>query len=164
MTRKQRQWLSYLAIIIVIIFIALNCIGCSGLSYRPYNRKPLTIADPNTTILFDKMDAFAESIKPFTLTVEKIITTPVVDSFLPKPVKNAIYFVGANLIAGAGWYLNKRKNLFKSGFNELAMANELFHTNGDNSKEMLDAESRAINPPTLKLMKAEGYRRRVIDS
>lgn len=138
--------------------------GCgSGLQFRPQEQKPFAITNPNTAKIFERIDAVAESVKPLTVAVEKFIESPVVDAIIPPPIRQGLNLAGVSLIALATWYLNSRKNLFKNGFNELAMANEWYYTNGGDSKVMMDAESRAINPPTIKLMRKEGYRTRIIN-
>lgn len=146
-------------IVLINAIILLTVSGCgSGLQWRPQEQKPFVITDPNVAIAFERIDAVAESIKPITEHIEKIINTPVIDAVIPKPVKQGLYFAGANLIAFAGWYLNSRKNLFKNGFNELAEADELFLAETiTGNKDFDTAAKQIIKAPTRRLLKRQGF-------
>lgn len=127
--------------------------GCAGMQ----TEQGISTSTNNAAI-FTQLDAIAQSIKPFTEAVEKIINTPVADMLIPAPVKKGLYIAGANLLALGGWYMNNRKNVFKHGFNELAETSELFLTESVTGNRSFDvAAKQIIKAPTRRLLKKQGF-------
>jgi len=143
--------------IILLVLVA----GCqNGFTIDPTTKK--IILPPNIEKTLARLDVMAESIPVIVENTQEILDTPA-GKLIPEPIKT-IGGTGLLALQGVGlWWLSMRKKLFQTGFNELAMANELYYVNGGDKKVMQDAESRAINPPTLKLMNKEGFKHRIIN-
>ena len=148
-------------IILSISIMLLTICGCqNGFSIDPTTNK--IILPPAIENTLARLDTMAESMPVVLENTQEILDTPA-GKLIPEPVKNVVGVGLLGISSIAAWYLNMRKNLFKTGFDELAMANELAYANGGDKKILMDAESKALNPRTLKLMKSEGYKRRIID-
>jgi len=100
-----------------------------------------------------KVDSVAEAAGDVSAAGQGVLVSPV-GVFIPEPYRTVGELILGGLSVLSAYWLNKRKNEYKTGLIEMDYAEKIFkETDLTGNKELDVAKAAALNPPTVKLIK-----------